>query len=287
MKNPFAAPVICGVDFSQDSARALAFARSFSVRLGCPLTAVAAAEPLLAEAADAKYGEGQFLEQAQEDLRAFTDPIAPDATLLVEVGEASRVLLAAAVAAHAGLVVVGTRGLGRTARALLGSTTLRLMRSTDRPVLAIPPAEHEDTPALDASETNRVVCGVDFSDASLVAARAAVALGEALSVPVTLLHAVPRVLVPAAWATLLAEAEAAREHDAQVRLQELAAGFTPPPDARARTGPAAEILAEEAGAEAHALVVMGIRGAGRHRPGSTALRVLTTARVPVLAVPEN
>ena len=46
-----AGPLVCGVDFSPESRRALLYSSALAARLGCRLHVVSAVEPLLAEAA--------------------------------------------------------------------------------------------------------------------------------------------------------------------------------------------------------------------------------------------
>ena len=57
------APIVCGVDFSADSQRALQCAAALATRLGCPVTLVSAIEPLLAEAATLRGAFDAFAEE--------------------------------------------------------------------------------------------------------------------------------------------------------------------------------------------------------------------------------
>jgi nucleotide-binding universal stress UspA family protein len=131
----------------------------------------------------------------------------------------------------------------------------------------------------------RIVCGVDFSDASLVATSAARTLAARLGARLTLVHALARVDRPARWDALLTETTAGRQADATARLTDLAKHGSPEADVRVHDAPVAEALVAEIESEPNALIVVGLHGTAHHRPGTTALQVLSTAAVPVLAIP--
>jgi nucleotide-binding universal stress UspA family protein len=286
----FSGPIVCGVDFSEHSSRALTRAGAVAHALGVRLVVLTALDPLLNEAAQSQYGPGTFVEGARRDLSTVVQTtlgqraagVAVDAI----VGDAPKVLLDGASRAGASIVVVGTQGLGRAERLVFGSTTLRVMRSTDRPVLAVPPPSAATADeGGDALWFDRIVCGIDFSPASDTAARAAVALGQRVSVPVTLVHAAGRAAVPQAWHLFAASAADRQTHDADARLRELVLSLGEP-------APAFEVVPGEAGAviderATSALIVLGLGGASHHRPGSTAMRILAATRTPVLTVPEE
>ena len=283
------APIICGVDFSTDAQRALQCAATLAVRLERPLLLVSAVEPLLAEAATLRGAFDAFADQVRKDLRdqAASLSTGVSAGVHVEAGEAAPVLLRAASAAASPLVVVGTRGLGHAARWFLGSTTIRLLRSTDRPILAVPASDDDAAGPVTAwPPIARLCCGVDFSDGSLAAVEAAARLASDLGASLTLVHAVPAVSVPVGWEEAVRAADVDRLRQAETHLQDVARKMCKGASIRAALGTPANVLAEEAGEDPATIIAVGLRGAGHHRPGSTAMRVLSTARVPVLAVPE-
>jgi nucleotide-binding universal stress UspA family protein len=206
----------------------------------------------------------------------------PDSvSLLTPVGPAAQELLHAGAAAKAGVIVLGTEGLGRAHRVVFGSTTLRVLRGTDRPVLAVPPRPEGEA---GAGAISRILCGVDFSDASRAAAVEAVALGRHLNVPVTLLHAVVRLPLPSIWDVRLVPTNAERALQARGRIQELAASFgAPEPSTVVAIGEPAELMARES--TPTTLVALGLGDREGHRPGSTAMRIMADSHVPVLGIP--
>jgi nucleotide-binding universal stress UspA family protein len=276
-------PVVCGVDFSDASRHALQYACAFALRVGQKVVVVAAIDPLIAEAATGSVGPA-FFERVKSDLEGFVQECTEvgGVSLLTPAGPAAKELLSAAAAARAGVIVIGTEGLGRARRLVFGSTTLRVMRGTDRPVLAVPPLH---AGAAEAGAISRILCGVDFSDPSRAAAREAVELGRHFDVPVTLLHAVGRLTMPSAWDVLLAPTDAEREAQAKTNIHDLAASFGPPePRTIAEIGEPAELMAREAGPGT--LIVLGLGDLSGHRPGSTAMRIMAETRLPVLGVPK-
>jgi nucleotide-binding universal stress UspA family protein len=287
-------PIVCGVDFSAGSRRALVRAHALARQLGLPLTVVSAIDPLLAEAAIARFGPGQFAGRATRDLQAFieeavgkTKAEGPTTSAATPVGNAAKELLEAGDAAGASMIVVGTEGLGRTRRFMFGSTTLRVIRAAERPVLAVPPpGDGADASDASARSFTQILCGVDFGDPSIAAARAAVDLGRALDVPVQLLNAVAGLTLPSIWDIMLAPGDEARAAAAREKLRALAATLgTPAPAVAAEVGEADDVFGREVVRGGTALVVLGLGDAAGHRPGSTALRIMAETRVPVLVVP--
>jgi nucleotide-binding universal stress UspA family protein len=198
-------------------------------------------------------------------------------------GSPDKELLEAAATAKAGVIVVGTEGLGRARRFVFGSTTLRVMRGTHRPVLAVPPPLGA---ARSDGTIQRIVCGIDFSDPSRAAAAEAVALARHLKVPVTLAHAVPRLTMPSIWDVMMAPTDDERQAQARTNLKRLAAAFgAPEPALVVAVAEPHELMAQEAAAGPGTLLVLGLGDLSGHRPGSTAMRIMAETHLPVLAVP--
>lgn len=283
-------PIVCGIDFSPGSDRALRCAVSLAVRTKRPLHLVTAVEPLLTEAATVQNRREAFLGQVERDLRAKaasdTSGIGPIETK-VDAGEPAKVITQAAKDADAFLIVVGTRGLGGAGRFFLGSTTMRLLRLTERPVLAVPTPDEDAGAVGPWPPIARLVCGVDFSEGSIAAARASAALALELGVRLTLVHAALPAAVPVVWESLIRNVDRERVDEATAQLRDLARTLDGAAnvDVTARVGPVVDVLADVTGHEPSSILAVGLRGASRHRPGSTALRLLSTAAVPVLAVP--
>lgn len=277
-------PVVCGVDFSEDSRRALRWADFMARRLSQPLIVVHAVETLLARAAEVKYGKDALEATLRPELEQFVaNTIGNHAHVQLKLGsgEPAGVIRGTSLAADADMVVLGTQGMGQAGRFWFGSTTMRVLREATRPVLAVPPgdaARTNEDPRID-----EIIVGTDFGQASQAAITMAETLSRALEVSVTMLHAVPEVSAPARWSDAGAEAVEQAVKAARKEMGSAAPAGHWTTDVR--TGSASQVLVDAA-AGRHALIVVGLSGtAPGPQPGTTAYRVLSEAEVPVLAVP--
>lgn len=182
-------PILAGTDFSDNAKRAVERAARIARARG------AALELLHVESAAAMRDLNELLgeegsnvarrvhEQARTELEALGTGLAEQHGVVVRTslrrGDAADGLAAAAEAVDAWLVVLGARGASPLRDALLGTTMLRALGRTRRPLLAVrlPPA----------AEYRRVLAAVDLSSASppLVQIAQDVAAGAEL----TLFHA--------------------------------------------------------------------------------------------------
>lgn len=274
-------PVVCGVDFSDHSRRALAWARFFASSLKQPLIVVHAVEPMLAEAAKVTYGRDALQEAIEPELREFLGQDTGNVSVHIGIGEPASVLNGAALANRASVLVVGTQGLGRAARMWFGSTTMHLLQETTVPLLAVPPRS-ADAPALSG-----VVVGTDFSQASQAAVAAALDIGAGFNVPVTCVHVVRTLAAHTRWNELVQSGVDQAVQDGRRQLADMTAA-RPPGTAMqtdVRTGDAADALIQ-AVEGSDQMIVVGLGGAhAGQRPGTTAYRVLSGADAPVLGVP--
>ncbi|HET9014086.1 MAG TPA: universal stress protein [Thermomicrobiaceae bacterium] len=180
----------------------------------------------------------------------------------------------------ADLIVIGSRGRGPIQRLILGSVAESVVHGAPCPVLVVRGGEPGWPP-------KRVLVGDDGSDAALEVAALALTIAGALSVPATLLTALPD--APPA-ARVPAEADAARTRRADALLEERAAALEQRtgvrPTTRTAVGHAAAELLEAATSPGGAtLVAVGSRGLGRiarMRLGSVSTVVLHAAAGPVL-----
>ena len=132
--------ILCPVDFSVHSERALGCALDLAALTGGHLTIVTVVDAFL----DAAAHEA-LTAQTQQELRGLLDRI--EATrhrpherigIAVAVGEPARQILAQAAESQADVIVMGTKGLEGTRRLMFGSTTEKVLRESRVPVLAVP-----------------------------------------------------------------------------------------------------------------------------------------------------
>jgi nucleotide-binding universal stress UspA family protein len=147
---------LVGYDGSKRSAQALRWAASLAGRLGCPVVVVRAWA--LSSAPRPKTWapgfvppmtdfEAAVLQRLQHDVAKMG--LGPDVDVRCHVihGPAGRRLLEAA--AHAELLVIGSRGAGGFMGLRFGSTADQVVRHARRPVVVIPVAGSDDPPDLD------------------------------------------------------------------------------------------------------------------------------------------
>jgi nucleotide-binding universal stress UspA family protein len=190
--------VLCPIDFSEPSKRALAYAVAFADWHQARLAVMHVAptfEPSLAP--PVRYDEPvdiAFPVQREEVLEALhrmakaagASPSKVEA--VAEAGAPVPMILDRAVSWPADLVVMGTHGRSGFDRALLGSVAERVMHKAPCAVLTVPPAAH--APSASPVAIRRILCPVDFSPSSLVALGFALDMARQVHAAVTLLHVV-------------------------------------------------------------------------------------------------
>ena len=133
----------------------------------------------------------EALVSAKQQMNQFGDPIWP---IEVEAGDPATKITANAKRSGVKLVMVGLGGHGGTSRVFGSETALRLARVSETPVLAV--AQNCN------SLPRRILVAMDFSDASIEAARLALELADE-SASMVLAHVVPwkrTPFVPEEWA---------------------------------------------------------------------------------------
>ena len=222
--------ILSPVDFSEHSRHALRWAGAFAARFQSRLTVISVVDPLLAEAARIRLGQDLAKAETEPALREFVAATwsggagAPAQTVFkTRDWGAGDAILEAATADTADLIVMGTQGLGGFRKWLLGSTTERLLRRTHIPVLAVPSRERfRCRPQHRGFEISHILAATDFSESSVAAAQTAVELSQRLSAPLTLVHVVEPLKVPAQWQPLVQESDDMRVGFARTGLRTLA-----------------------------------------------------------------
>jgi len=134
--------IVCGVDFSPHSARALRYAVLLSPGADAVVTAVHAADPMLSAAMPA--GAAGFAQAAQQDLDRFVrhtlgDVAAARVLTTVVTGRPGAALIAEARRRRAEVIVLGTNGRRGVPRLFFGSTAQAVLRRFAGAVLVVPP----------------------------------------------------------------------------------------------------------------------------------------------------
>ena len=291
--------ILCAVDFSDYSRHALEYAVAMGAYYDARVTALHAfsiapmvtTAPFGLESMQAIGLQDVDREAVEAAARRFVAQVPAAAPPDVRVTEGLRVaddVLTQADRQNADLLVVGSHGRSGFERMLIGSTADRILRTSSRPVLVVPP--HASAPAM---PFRRILCPVDFSDSSVRALEYAVQLAEETDGRLTLLHAIE--LPPELHEFLpisldVSSVRSGAEAAARTRLEALVpegASTYCTIDTRVAEGKAhREILAVAAQIGAD-LIVMGVHGRGAVDVavfGSNTQSVVRGAACPVLTV---
>jgi nucleotide-binding universal stress UspA family protein len=290
--------IVCPVDYSECSKRALRYAGALAEHFGAHLAVLHVVDRTLAASAaiqqlDLVGGDGQ------RELESFTAEHLPPALSrgdrlerVLIVGAASREILRFARSRAADLLVMGTHGVSGVRKLIFGSTLRTVLHSVRIPLLAVPMAGHGDaaigSPLVAAGP---VLAPVDFSVESKAAARAAAGLACALGVPLLLVHVIaPPSSADFDWRRNSSSSDRTRRSAGDL-MRELEESL--PRDVevwtRIESGDPPEQIARLAREKHSPVVVLSLGSSltpGR-RPGSIAYRVLCLAAVPILALPET
>lgn len=285
--------IIAGVDFTPLSFHAARIAADLAISLGSSRLHLIHVSAHLSFESDvlpfvgAVSAETQRLEQlALDEARSKLERLELPATDLpvareVRSGSTSQQLLEAAREYSAEAIVVGTRGHGPIGTLFLGSVTANLLRLGHCPVLVVGP----ENPRLE--NLGRVVAAIDLSDASAVVLQEALSIAVRTRAELDVLYVVEPFAMPAAKGP-----RAFPDEDlARALVIDRVARLDAPGEVTIRThvvrGEASEVI-QEAATESGELLVMGTSGRSgfaRALLGSTANRVISATRVPVLVIP--
>ncbi len=186
--------IIVGVDFSEFSLAALRLALQFAKHLGATVSIVhvlAAASdlPPLSDAVSLPPA-GEKLTRAENDLIMLIRRVIGRRPMppyrIIQAGASDGILFAAAYE-NAGLIVVGTRGLGGTSRVTLGSVAEQVLSRSEIPVVTVAPHR---LPKRKSQTIRRVLCPVYVSAEAIQALEIAVQVGKSFHAEVIALDIV-------------------------------------------------------------------------------------------------
>jgi nucleotide-binding universal stress UspA family protein len=302
--------ILCPVDFSDNARRALRHALALARWHDSTVTAiyVQPVVPAVAIGLEAPALGGALLTPADRErittaladvIREAQAPEVPTEIVVSDDVSVPREIVRLAETLPADLLVMGSHGRTGFDRLLLGSVAEKVLRKAPCPVLVVPHHTAE-APSHPQAVFTRIVCPVDFSDASMEALGYALALAQEADAQLTVLHVLEYKVASmtgdlaeslAAYGHIsAADFRAACEEQARERLATIIPEATRAycsPDTLLVSGmPHREILRAAAGRQAD-LIVMGIEGRGAIDLalfGSTAQQVLRRAPCPVLTL---
>ena len=285
--------ILCPIDFSMFSERALNYAMRMSVWYGARLHVLhVMPPPAVSDPADnyramtAKNMKAAVARQRIDGADVTTE--------IIESAKPAERIIDHAEAFDADLIVMGSHGRRGVERVLLGSVVEALLHRSPRPVLAIP-SHLDEWRASQPLRFERIVCGVDFSTPSLNALALALEIAEESDARLTLLHVID---VPPEFShhpeppdfnvdKIRAEAEA----ECLTRLRALIPGPAREYctiDTAVLEGGVSRQLLRMALARKSDLIVLGVHGRNAFNLaffGSNSKDVIRQAHCPVLVVP--
>jgi nucleotide-binding universal stress UspA family protein len=294
--------VLCPVDFSECSRHAVHHALAVAGWYGSSVTVLHVVANLPTMDVPGVPLTNVDRDRMTAEMRCFVGHIPPDVSVCFLVRESSdvrREILAEAQALMSDLIVIGSHGRSGFERLLLGSVTEKVVRKSPCPVMVVPPRAADAAGAgLIHGGRPRILCAVDFSDASLSALEYAMSLAEEADADLSLLHAIevpPELLehIPVPDDFDVDQCHAAARAACLERLRTLI-----PPSVRiycnvgtvAMEGAAYRQILRLSAEEKSDLIVMGVHGRGAVELllfGSNTARVIRAATCPVLIVPPH
>jgi nucleotide-binding universal stress UspA family protein len=288
--------ILCPIDFSEFSRRALDHAAAIARRCEARLTVLYVSPSLPVVDLPPIALEAKDRERLTLKMKQFTAHLPSGVPVEHRIEEAPDIhqeILGQAASTHADLLVLGSHGRSGFDRLVLGSVTEKLLRRVPCPTMVVPPRAPDASPDRPV-QFLRVLCPVDFSAASTRAVDFALGLAGEAEAQVVLLHVIevpPELQESHVSATFSVEnVRAAAEAD---RLQRLRALI--PEQARSfctvetsvREGAAYREILKVAAERKSDLIVMGVQGRGAIDLmvfGSNTARVVRAATCPVLIV---
>jgi nucleotide-binding universal stress UspA family protein len=292
--------ILCPVDFSAESRKALLYATAVARRFDGRVTVMFVNDPLLLAAAGAAYrGRRQFVERTKAELATFVKQATRSVpgkservTTIVSAGNPADEILRQARKRRTDLIVMGSHGLSGIPRVFFGSTTEQVLRAANVPVLAIPPSIGSRTKSAALADVRRIIAPIDLTgEWQSDAIRAADIAGD-FDAQLLLVHVLARVRMPPWLRTGAPSSNKRRIDKARMALErvrtKLLSGRHAISTAVIIGNPAHEIA--RLTTRHRALVVMSLRGTAGvwgMRRGSVAYHVLTHAATPILALPRR
>ncbi|MEO8260600.1 MAG: universal stress protein [Acidobacteriota bacterium] len=293
--------VLCPVDFSAHSRRALQYAALIARRSQGRLAVLYVNDPLLVAAAGIALNDRALAARNLAELRRFVRSTISPADgerarfdEFVATGQPVAEITKAAARRRCDLIVMGAHGLTAADKLLfIGSTTQGVLQRTSVPVLAIPGGDPTSVGAPAPGPSwpgSPVIAAVELDRRTKRDARAAVAVAHLFAATVLLVHVVPELRSPPWLRKRLGTTERARITHAQAGLEAVAAGLRRQGDIETRIvlGDATRDIARLAATERASLVILTLRTPRDWfgpRRGSISFDVLSQVTTPVLALP--
>ncbi|WP_330229783.1 universal stress protein [Nocardia sp. NBC_00508] len=191
-RHPSRRPIVAGTDGSAESIVAVRWAAQTAALHDAPLHIQLVMESSLGPDTDDPPRPAALLRvrEADEAIERAAEAAEAAAHVVRDIAIGTEIRTAHIATAliersrNAAMLVVGTRGVGRIQRVLLGSVSTAVARDADCPVAVVP----AETPLWDRASTRPVVVGVDGSSAEQAAIEVAVTEASLRGVELVAVH---------------------------------------------------------------------------------------------------
>ncbi len=293
--------ILCPVDFSTTSERALDYALVLARRLDARVTLLHAyslptmlmpdgvllpnAEALASVSADHQ----RLLTQLTESRAGRSVPL----TSKLKLGLAAQEILTSIDEEKPDLVVMGTHGRTGLQHVLLGSIAERVVRASTVPVMTIrEPHTDDKQPSALTADVKKIACAIDFSDASDKALSTASMLARRLGAELHLVHVCATLAYAIASESYTVKPDLVRELKAHLKTElDALAAAQARPDLKVTSqlieGVPYKAIQEAARTSHCDMIVVGTHGRTGFEHlllGSVAERVVRTSTLPVITV---
>jgi len=291
--------ILCPVDFSELSKHALDHALAIAAWYEAHVTVLHVFSPpqafvpppgIALAISPLAPPQPQKLSQEVRQFSGLNGAPGTRADVVVTEGSPAKEIVRQAEHLPADLLVMGTHGRGGFERLFLGSVTEKVLRSTDVPVLTVPPPVEQ----VGSVAYKTILCPIEFSDPSIRGLEYALTLAQENDARLIVLHVIEEFVPGQALAEAspfsLSEYRLHLEEDARVRLKAAVpedARVWCTPEEQVASGKAYRVILQLAKSQNAEIIVMGVHGKGalnRRFFGSTTHHVIREARCPVLTL---
>ena len=294
--------ILCPIDFSEFSARALEHAVAMARRFNGEVTVLHVIPYAAAYGGDLPYiptppliADPALKARAEIEVREFAEPAQDPAVPMsfeIRDGDPWREIRTMEEELPADLVVMGTHGRGGFERLLLGSVTEKVLRKVEASVLTV--RSDGGTKCLAPGRISRILCATDVTGASASTITFALSLAAECQASLTFLHVVDN-LPPATGVEypIMVDTEPLRRELIDLARKSLHEAVSDEArvwcdvSERVEAGTPYQRILEVATQEGSDLIVLGSHGrdtVGSMLFGSTSQHVVRAAHCPVLAV---
>lgn len=293
--------ILCPIDFSKHSRQALDHAALLARWYEGQITVLHVFHvPQPAMPVSGTLGNAPVIppmrpaDEIEEDIRLFCGPLTTThrPEIVAKAGVPAKEIVQHADQISADLLVMGTHGREGFERLVLGSVTEKVLRTTRRPVLTVPPPPVSHLGGAPLYKT--ILCPIDFSDASTRALEFALSLAKEGDARLILLHVIEGFVDPSQLGEnvhfTVPEYSRHLETDAMRRLKAAVpdqARVWCKPEEHVTSGKAYREILRMAADIGVQLIVMGAHGSNPMSAwlfGSTVQHVVRQATCPVLTL---